>query len=106
MLARLLVLMIRIYRRFISPLFGRVCRFEPTCSAYAVDCLQHHGALRGVWLTLRRLSRCHPFHPGGYDPPPQPPGTPHRPADALGPEACAPTHAPSSGRDPRQTAPV
>jgi putative membrane protein insertion efficiency factor len=106
MLARLLVLMIRIYQRLVSPLFGRVCRFEPTCSAYAVACLQHHGALRGVWLTLRRLSRCHPFHPGGYDPPPLPPGTTHRHTEALGSSLGASTLAPSAEHPPRPVTPV
>ncbi len=68
--ARLLVLLVRGYRVGISPLLPPRCRFAPTCSAYAVEALQRHGALRGSWLTVRRLARCHPFHPGGHDPVP------------------------------------
>ncbi|GLU46997.1 membrane protein insertion efficiency factor YidD [Nocardiopsis ansamitocini] len=69
-LARALILPIRGYQRFISPLFPPVCRFYPSCSSYAVEALQVHGALRGLWLTVRRIGRCHPFHPGGLDPVP------------------------------------
>jgi putative membrane protein insertion efficiency factor len=69
---RALILLIRLYRLTLSPLFGPACRFEPSCSRYAMACLETHGALRGSWLALRRLLRCHPFHPGGYDPPPLP----------------------------------
>lgn len=76
MVARFLILLIRAYQLTLSPLLGEVCRFHPSCSRYAVACLELHGALRGSWLTIRRLSRCHPFHPGGYDPPPLPAGTP------------------------------
>lgn len=72
MLARALILLIRIYQMTISPLLGQVCRFEPSCSRYAVGCLHNHGAIRGSWLAFRRLMRCHPFNPGGYDPPPPP----------------------------------
>jgi conserved hypothetical protein YidD len=54
----------------ISPLLPSTCRFYPSCSAYAVEALEKHGAWRGTKLTLRRLGRCHPFHPGGYDPVP------------------------------------
>ncbi|MBN1608136.1 MAG: membrane protein insertion efficiency factor YidD [Polyangiaceae bacterium] len=76
MLARLLILLVRVYQLLLSPLFGPVCRFEPSCSRYAIACLERHGALRGSWLSFRRLLRCHPFHPGGYDPPPPPRGAP------------------------------
>lgn len=68
--ARILVLLVTGYRRFISPMMGPHCRFYPSCSAYALGAVRAHGALRGSWLTVRRLSRCHPFHPGGIDPVP------------------------------------
>ncbi|HEY6556201.1 MAG TPA: membrane protein insertion efficiency factor YidD [Polyangiaceae bacterium] len=71
-LAQLLIFLIRVYQETLSRLLGPVCRFEPSCSRYAISCLEHHGAVRGSWLALRRLLRCHPFHPGGYDPPPLP----------------------------------
>lgn len=58
------------YQRFISPLLGQRCRFAPTCSEYARLALTEHGLPRGTWLALRRVLRCHPFHPGGVDPPP------------------------------------
>ena len=61
---------IRCYRRFISPLLGMNCRFYPSCSSYACEAIEKHGALRGAWLSACRLCRCHPFHPGGVDPVP------------------------------------
>jgi putative membrane protein insertion efficiency factor len=64
-------LLLRGYRYFVSPLFAPVCRFHPSCSAYAEEALARHGALRGSWLAARRLCRCGPWHPGGYDPVPQ-----------------------------------
>jgi putative membrane protein insertion efficiency factor len=68
--AWVLLLPIRFYRRFLSPLMPPTCRFTPSCSTYAVQAQRRHGALRGSWLAVRRLARCHPFNPGGYDPVP------------------------------------
>ncbi|HUO81001.1 MAG TPA: membrane protein insertion efficiency factor YidD [Steroidobacteraceae bacterium] len=62
--------LIVLYRYTLSPLLGPRCRFYPSCSAYALEAIDSHGALRGLWLALRRLARCHPWHPGGYDPVP------------------------------------
>lgn len=63
---------IRLYQVGLSPLLGPCCRFSPSCSHYACACIRDHGALRGGWLTVRRLLRCHPWHPGGLDLPPPP----------------------------------
>jgi len=71
MIAGFLLWMIRAYQRLISPLLGAVCRFSPSCSNYMAICIERHGPRRGVWLGIRRLSRCHPFHPGGVDLPPE-----------------------------------
>ncbi|WP_394826229.1 membrane protein insertion efficiency factor YidD [Pendulispora albinea] len=70
MVLHVLLALIRFYQRFISPLFGNVCRFEPSCSRYAASCLEGHGVWKGGLLSLRRLCKCHPFHSGGFDPPP------------------------------------
>ena len=71
--ARLLLALIGLYRRVLSPLKGAPsCRFHPTCSAYAVEAIEMHGALRGSALAVRRILKCHPFHPGGLDPVPPP----------------------------------
>lgn len=70
---RLLIALLRGYKRFVSPLLGPRCRFYPTCSVYAMDAIATHGALRGCWLATRRVARCHPLHPGGHDPVPPPP---------------------------------
>jgi putative membrane protein insertion efficiency factor len=59
---------IRLYQRLLSPLLPAACRFHPTCSQYALDAFSRYPLRRAFWLTLRRLGRCHPFHPGGYDP--------------------------------------
>ncbi len=68
--ARLLMALVAGYRKVISPLMAPRCRFYPSCSAYALEAIQVHGAGAGSWLAIRRLSRCHPFHPGGLDPVP------------------------------------
>ena len=67
---RLLLGLIVGYRYVLSPLLGPSCRFYPTCSAYASEAIETHGALRGSWLAVRRISKCHPWHPGGIDPVP------------------------------------
>jgi putative membrane protein insertion efficiency factor len=74
MLARLLAGIVRGYRFLISPLLPPACRFSPSCSRYAIEALELHGAARGSLLAVRRLLRCHPFHPGGHDPVPLPAG--------------------------------
>ena len=71
MIARLLILVLRAYKRLVSPLLGPRCRFVPSCSEYAMQALGRHGALHGGWLALRRLARCHPLNPGGLDPVPE-----------------------------------
>jgi hypothetical protein len=81
MLARLAILCIRAYQLTLSPLLGPVCRFEPSCSHYAVTCLERFGLLRGSWLAALRIGRCHPWHPGGYDPPPLPGGRDEQPRE-------------------------
>ena len=65
-----MLFLIRLYRRYISPMLGPHCRYTPTCSHYAIEAIEKYGALKGGWLALRRILRCHPFHPGGYDPVP------------------------------------
>jgi putative membrane protein insertion efficiency factor len=63
--------LIRFYQRFVSPLLPPTCRFEPSCSHYGYEAIQKYGLLRGGWLALQRIGRCHPFNPGGYDPVPE-----------------------------------
>jgi hypothetical protein len=83
MIAPVLIVLIRAYKRVLSPLLPRACRFEPTCSVYAVEALQTHGAWRGAGLSIRRICRCHPWGGHGYDPVP--------PA-ASGRDPTAPSH--------------
>ncbi|MBQ8831587.1 MAG: membrane protein insertion efficiency factor YidD [Oscillospiraceae bacterium] len=67
---KILIALVKFYRKHISPSRPPSCRFSPTCSAYALEALEKYGAAKGTWLTLKRLSKCHPFHKGGYDPVP------------------------------------
>lgn len=61
--------LVRCYQKYLSPMLGANCRFTPTCSQYMIEAVQKYGALRGGWKGVRRICRCHPLHPGGYDPP-------------------------------------
>ncbi len=70
MIRRLAIFLLRCYKRFLSPLLPPMCRFEPTCSVYTMQAVDKYGALRGIWLGICRLGRCHPFNPGGWDPVP------------------------------------
>ena len=83
-LARVLSLAVHAYRYTLSPIIGPVCRYEPTCSVYALDALRQHGALRGTWLALRRIARCHPWGGWGYDPVPSPHSPPNSAPGAHG----------------------
>lgn len=71
MIRAALLFLIRLYQMTLSRLIGPSCRFEPSCSRYAATCIERFGALRGSWMGMKRIARCHPFHPGGYDPPPR-----------------------------------
>jgi putative membrane protein insertion efficiency factor len=68
MFEKVLIAVIRGYQVFISPLFGPTCKFVPSCSVYTIDALRKFGVAKGSWLSVKRLLKCHPFHPGGYDP--------------------------------------
>jgi putative membrane protein insertion efficiency factor len=70
MLAKFFVMVVRGYQMVISPLLPPACRYTPSCSQYAIEALQRHGALKGTWLAARRIARCHPFRTGGHDPVP------------------------------------
>ena len=65
---RFLVILIRLYQRFLSPLKGQTCRFYPSCSEYSIQALQKYGFIEGSWKSIKRILKCHPFHPGGHDP--------------------------------------
>ncbi len=67
--ARLLMLLVRLYQFAISPVLGRNCRYTPSCSTYFIEAIRKYGALKGSWRGVCRIFRCHPFHPGGHDPP-------------------------------------
>jgi putative membrane protein insertion efficiency factor len=68
MIQKLIFAFIIFYQRFVSPLTAPACRFYPSCSEYALQAIKRYGLWRGLWLSLRRILKCHPFHPGGYDP--------------------------------------
>lgn len=76
-----LIALLKVYRAVISPLYGQVCRYHPTCSAYALQAVTEYGAIRGSWMAVRRLGRCHPWSAGGYDPVP-----PRNPAHSSDPD--------------------
>ncbi len=67
---RLLVALIHGYQYLLSPFLGNTCRYHPSCSHYACEAIERYGVLRGSWMGIKRIARCHPFHPGGYDPVP------------------------------------
>ena len=69
--ARLAILLVRAYQKIVSPWLGPRCRFHPSCSNYCIDALKQHGMVFGLWLGLKRMCKCHPLHPGGYDPVPK-----------------------------------
>lgn len=69
---KILIFLIRAYQYLLSPLMGPSCRFYPSCSCYALEAIERHGTFKGCWLAIRRLLRCHPWHPGGVDPVPKP----------------------------------
>ena len=71
MLNKIFIAMIRFYQVCISPMLGPHCRFSPSCSQYALEAIQAHGALKGLYLAIKRISKCHPFHTGGHDPVPE-----------------------------------
>ncbi|MGB2706291.1 MAG: membrane protein insertion efficiency factor YidD [Candidatus Omnitrophota bacterium] len=68
MIGKTLILMIKIYRNYLSPLKLRTCRFYPSCSEYSMECIRKLGVIKGIFKSAKRILKCHPFHPGGYDP--------------------------------------
>jgi len=68
---KILVMLLKVYQYLVSPWFGQTCRFYPSCSCYAIEAVEKRGVLMGLWLTIRRIGRCHPWHPGGFDPVPE-----------------------------------
>jgi len=68
---KVLVMLLKGYQYLVSPWFGQTCRFYPSCSCYAIEAIEKRGVLMGLWLTIRRIGRCHPWHPGGFDPVPE-----------------------------------
>ncbi len=68
---RLFIFLIRLYQKYISPLIGPSCRFHPTCSQYGIEAFERFGFFKGFYLTVKRIVKCHPFHPGGFDPVPE-----------------------------------
>ena len=88
-MTRLLLVLIRAYQRWVSPALGERCRFAPSCSHYAAGALREHGLLPGTWLAVRRIGRCHPWNPGGYDP--VPPATAPEARSPLAARAGAPS---------------
>ena len=86
---QVLILLLRGYRFVISPLYGQVCRYHPSCSAYALEAVTEHGSLRGSWLAARRIARCHPWAEGGLDP--VPPAVQHRGSSRPATTASTPT---------------
>lgn len=65
---KLILVLIKLYQLMLSPIFGKCCRFYPSCSDYAADAISTHGALKGTWMAIKRIIKCNPLHPGGYDP--------------------------------------
>ena len=68
---KVLVMFLKVYQYLVSPWFGQTCRFYPSCSCYAIEAVEKRGVLMGLWLTIRRIGSCHPWHPGGFDPVPE-----------------------------------